>query len=114
MSKGRTEPLDSSLITHRSSLPPPPGVCPVCGADVPPGALACPECGADAETGWNEEATATDGLDLPDNDFNYDEFVKREFAEEMAPGGWRRQMLWIAAGLIAALVGTVIWNATRK
>lgn len=81
---------------------------------MPPDALACPECGADHETGWNEEATATDGLDLPGGDFNYDEFVKREFGEELAPGGWRWQMLWIAAGLSAALVGTVLWIAMRK
>ncbi len=40
--------------------------CPVCGAEVPARALACPECGADERTGWNEEATLYDGLDLPD------------------------------------------------
>jgi hypothetical protein len=42
-----------------------PEVCPACGAEVPPRALACPECGADERTGWNEEATRYDGLDLP-------------------------------------------------
>ncbi len=94
--------------------PTPPETCPICGSEVPPDALACPDCGADDRTGWNEEATATDGLDLPDGDFNYDEFVKREFAEELAPGGWRRQMLWIAAGLIVALAGAIVWTAIRK
>ena len=62
----------------RNSLPPP-SVCPVCGAGVPEKALACPECGADHETGWNEEATAGDGLDLPETEFDYNAFVKREF-----------------------------------
>ena len=59
-----------------------PEICPVCGADVPPGAIVCPDCGADHETGWNEEATRYDGLDIPDEDFNYDEYVKREYPDK--------------------------------
>jgi hypothetical protein len=43
----------------------PPEECPVCGADVPRGARACPGCGADERSGWNEEETLYDGLDLP-------------------------------------------------
>lgn len=92
----------------------PPEVCPICGADVPPDALACPDCGADHRTGWNEEATATDGLDLPDADFDYEAFVKREFGDAPAPGASRRRTLWIAAGVIAALVGAVIWATAQK
>lgn len=53
-------------MAKRSSTP---EVCPVCHEDVPPGSLACPECGADHRSGWNEEATYLDGLDLP----NFDE-----------------------------------------
>jgi predicted nucleic acid-binding Zn ribbon protein len=44
----------------------PPIECPVCGAAVPRGARACPGCGADERTGWNEDTTRYDGLDLPD------------------------------------------------
>ena len=47
----------------------PPESCPVCGERVPRGAAACPGCGADERTGWNEEATRYDGLDLPDEAF---------------------------------------------
>jgi len=43
-----------------------PEICPACGAEVPPQARACPECGADERTGWNEDETQYDGLDLPD------------------------------------------------
>ena len=44
----------------------PPTECPVCGEAVPRGARACPGCGADERSGWNEEATRYDDLDLPD------------------------------------------------
>ncbi len=50
----------------------PPTECPVCGDDVPRGAKSCPGCGADERTGWNEEATRYDGLNLPDDAFDED------------------------------------------
>jgi hypothetical protein len=62
---------------------PAPEICPNCGADVPPNAKSCPDCGSCEETGWSE-AAETDHLDLPDDEFNYDEFVKREFGGEKA------------------------------
>lgn len=46
-----------------------PAECPVCGADVPPRALSCPHCGADERTGWHEDSTRYDGVDLPDSAF---------------------------------------------
>jgi len=50
----------------------PPHECPVCGETVPRGAKACPGCGADGRSGWDEEATRYDGLDLPDEAFKDD------------------------------------------
>lgn len=47
----------------------PPNECPVCGAAVPRTAHACPECGADERSGWNEDDTRYDGLDLPSGAF---------------------------------------------
>jgi hypothetical protein len=58
-----------------------PEVCPNCGAEVPARAKACPACGADEATGWSEDVYAS-GLDLPDENFNYDEFVDREFGHK--------------------------------
>lgn len=55
-----------------------PEVCPNCGAEVPPNAKACPACGSDEQTGWSESAQAQ-GLDLPDQEFDYHDFVEREF-----------------------------------
>jgi hypothetical protein len=46
-----------------------PAECPVCGADVPSNARACPGCGADERTGWNDDDTRYDGLDLPGSAF---------------------------------------------
>lgn len=62
-------------------MKPPPEICPQCGAEVPEKALCCPECGSDYETGWSDEATGQ-RLRLPDEDFDYDEFVKEEFGEQ--------------------------------
>jgi hypothetical protein len=84
--------------------PQPPEACPVCGEAVPRGSLACPECGADHRSGWKEDAGTHDGLDLPDKDFNYDEFVRDEFG---GPSKFtaRKAAWWIAAAilLLAAL-----------
>ena len=80
-----------------------PEICPVCGEDVPPRALACPECGADHNSGWREDAAAYDGVDLGEDDFNYDEFVREEFGTGTKPAGIST-MWWVTAiVLLAAL-----------
>lgn len=81
-----------------------PEICPNCGADVPPKARACPECGADEKTGWSEKAAA-ERLGLPDDEFDYDEFVKEEFGDKKQPTrppiGW---FWWVVAvGLLIAI-----------
>ena len=80
----------------------PPAVCPTCGAVVPPDARACPECGADDETGWSETAYAPQP-DLPDEEFDYDEFAKREFSggEEASA---KKPVWWILAAIVALLL----------
>jgi hypothetical protein len=79
----------------------PPETCPNCGAEVPPKAKACPECGADEQTGWSESAR-TGGLDLPDENFEYDEFVKREFGDESPVPRGVHWFWWVIAVLVAA------------
>lgn len=81
----------------------PPEVCPVCGEDVPPNALACPECGACHNSGWKEDADVYDGLDLPDDDFDYDDFVKREFGGEAKPAE-SKLIWWVTAGVLLLLL----------
>ena len=84
----------------------PPAFCPNCNTAVPSGAHACPECGADEETGWGEDAHAQ-SLGIPDEDFDYDEFVEREFGEEK-PGVKPQGLHWfwwlVGLGLLAALI----------
>ncbi len=84
----------------------PPEICPHCGAEVPPNAKACPACGSDEQTGWSEKARY-DSLDLPEENFDYDDFVKREFkGEKPVPRGihW---FWWLVALLLIGLV--LLW-----
>lgn len=78
--------------------------CPVCGEDVPRGAAACPGCGADERTGWNEEATRYDGLDLPSEAFN--ERTEAVARREHARGPW----LVVAVSLLVLLIITFVFR----
>jgi hypothetical protein len=83
----------------------PPETCPNCGASVPARAKSCPECGACEESGWNEEA-AGGNLDIPEETFDYDEFVKREFGpRRLLPHG----IPWFWAGLSLVLAILLAW-----
>ena len=89
-----------------------PGVCPVCGEEVPRGALACPECGADHNSGWREDADTYDGVDLPEHDFNYDDFVKREFGSRAKPAAIK-PVWWITAILLIVAFIVIYFYAAR-
>ncbi len=88
----------------------PPGDCPVCGEFIPAGRKSCPHCGSDERSGWSEE-TQNDALDLPDEDFNYREFVEEEFGA----GGRRTRpsLLWwlVGLGLAAALIWILVFRS---
>ena len=71
---------------------------------MPRNARACPGCGSDSATGWSEEARA-DGLDLPDEEFNYDDFVKNEFGLKGAlPHGVPWFWWLVGVGLVLAFL----------
>jgi hypothetical protein len=92
-----------------------PEICPACGAEVPSQARACPECGADEKTGWNEEATEYDGLDLPDESTEYRDEVPSQSDDPQKwsrPKGlpWHWWLLGIALLVILAYaILTVRW-----
>ncbi|HVV01314.1 MAG TPA: hypothetical protein VHH88_08110, partial [Verrucomicrobiae bacterium] len=73
----------------------------------PPGAKACPECGSDEQTGWSDEARSS-GLGLPDEHFDYDEFVRNEFGREGTVPRGIHWFWWLVGVLVAAAV-VVLW-----
>ena len=88
-----------------------PDECPVCGAIVPSRARACPECGADEKTGWDEEATRYDGLDLPgeisagDQDFSNENKRPRTDSNGLA---W----YWWVVGIF--LIVVLLWQILAR
>jgi hypothetical protein len=79
-----------------------PEICPNCGAEVPQRAKACPECGSDEKTGWSEAAAAS-GLNLPDEEFDYDDFTKREFGGQ-TPKPRGIAWFWWVVGVVILVV----------
>jgi len=72
---------------------------------VPPRARACPACGADEQTGWSE-AARYDHLDLPNEDFDYDDFVKQEFGGDKPTPRGVHWFWWLVA--IALAIGLLL------
>jgi hypothetical protein len=76
--------------------------CPVCGEEVPANAKSCPDCGACEKSGWSEDLDSS-GLDLPDEDFDYEKFVGEEFGGVAKKSG--KTWLW---AIVAVLVLTAL------
>ena len=89
-----------------------PSICPVCGAEVPPNARACPNCGADERTGWDEEATRYDGLDLPESAFEDADAEKISDGDDRATARtpW---FTWIAAALVLLAIAALVIRSVR-
>ncbi|MBE2282302.1 MAG: hypothetical protein IAE77_02435 [Prosthecobacter sp.] len=82
----------------------PPGQCPVCGEWVSKGAVACDDCGSCEKSGWSGN-THADGLDLPDDEFDYDDFIAREFGSNPArKTGVSNLWWWVALALLITFV----------
>lgn len=81
--------------------------CPNCGADLPKGAKVCPECGSDERTGWSDESSVG-GLDLPDEEFDYDSFVENEFGGSK-PKPKNISWLWWIVGVGLIIGFTVLF-----
>jgi hypothetical protein len=75
--------------------------CPVCGEDVPAKAKACPHCGACEKSGWNVEGRGADGLDLPDDDFDYEKFAREEFGSPVKLQA--KQLFWKVTAVVILL-----------
>ncbi len=83
----------------------------MCGEDVPRDSLACQECGADHNSGWRGDVDIYDAVDLPGEDFNYDEFVKQEFGSSLKSAAIKT-FWWITAiVLFVALIAIYFYAA---
>lgn len=89
-----------------------PDFCPYCGTEIPEKARACPGCGSCEKTGWSENADAQ-RLDLPDEEFDYEDFVNREFnTPARRPPGIRK--LWWAVGIFLLLAAAISFIASLR
>ncbi len=88
--------------------------CPHCGADVPVGATFCRECGASEGAGWGEEEWSEDDFSggySAEDDFDYDEYLRREFPEkaerraEMSP-----RAAFFALVAVLLIVSLLLWS----
>jgi zinc-ribbon domain len=85
----------------------PPPICPNCGAVVPADAKVCPACGADENMGWDEEAYGPNP-DLPDEEFDYEDFKKREFGSR-SPVPHGIPIFWWIVAIVALIAFLFLW-----
>jgi hypothetical protein len=104
---GRTA---ENTMTNKKRIRPP-EVCPVCGEDVPCDVQACPECGADHSSGWRDDAVRYDGVDLPEDGFDYDAFVRQEFGSQAKPA--ELKTVWWIVGIALLVVLVFYFFAVR-
>ena len=86
--------------------------CPSCGAEVRVGSSRCFRC--QPQRSW-EQDEACDGLDLPDSeeDWDYEDFVRREFdAGGRPPGTVRIRPIWVVVAV--GLVLVMLWTAVAR
>jgi hypothetical protein len=74
--------------------------CPECGAEVYPNAFGCRACGARKENGRWMQSSTYDGVDLPDDYFDYDEFIREEFGGENSGSCSGMQLFWWVVAVI--------------
>jgi hypothetical protein len=84
--------------------------CPNCGAELPRGAKFCRECGASDDSGWGDEAEeGFAGGGYSDDDFDYDEFVEREFPENAPSRGWRPKKVALLVIAVLVCLALLMW-----
>ncbi len=83
-----------------------PEICPNCNAPVPRGAKCCPECGSDEKTGWSDSAYASN-LGIPDDNFDYEQFVQDEF--EQSPKPRSIHWIWWITAILMVLLFLFFW-----
>jgi hypothetical protein len=91
--------------------------CPACGKSLSPNARSCGGCGARREGNEWFGPEAWDGLGLEDEEFDYGDFLRREFGDAGAGRGhWlhrmnpKERLWWITAViLLLAFILAFVW-----
>lgn len=74
-------------------------ICPQCGNEVRVGSRGCKNCAPVEASGKDDYL---DGIELPDEEFDYDEFTEREFGGKVKPRDIKP--LWWVTGVIVFVV----------
>jgi hypothetical protein len=89
-------------------------LCPFCESVVRVG-KPCPKCrppkvkAKRAKRSWEQDSSA-DGLDLPEEEFDYDAYVAREFGKGPHHQTGMKWYWWVlAVAVLAAMLGSVLW-----
>ncbi|MEC5129576.1 hypothetical protein VSU19_22635 [Verrucomicrobiales bacterium BCK34] len=84
--------------------------CPECDADVSPNARGCHACGARKENGRWMRSAIYDGIGVDgDDDFDYDDFVEREFGSGRSRKTPKEKFWWVVAVFVLLVF---IWMVT--
>ncbi|MEZ6129975.1 MAG: hypothetical protein R3C59_14930 [Planctomycetaceae bacterium] len=78
--------------------------CPFCGEDVMAGAKVCRACGASDDCGWQE----SDEFDTATDDFDYEEFVSREFPDSDGEHRAASPPTWVRLVILAIIVSFLL------
>jgi uncharacterized membrane protein YvbJ len=74
--------------------------CPHCGAEIRAGAKFCRHCGSSDSDGWRNEQDWGDDAD----DFDYEQFVEREFGTSQTNTAIAPFWRWVAMVLLILFV----------
>lgn len=80
---------------------------------MPAKAQVCPECGADERTGWDEEATLYDGLDLPASAFENEKASRGDKPPDRSREPRKFSLFWWGIGLCITFLITYLVLAGR-
>jgi hypothetical protein len=96
-------------------------ICPSCGTEVRVGSKTCAKCASERATKkWGaveerkpwEQAETYDGLDLPDDEFDYAKFLEEEFGSAPKRSG-KEWFWWSTAVLLLAVMAWFFVSALR-
>ena len=76
-------------------------VCAHCGAELACASTVCRECGASEDSGWSDGEVASTEED--EDDFDYDDFLRREFPSHAAAPRWGSPKTWLTAIIVLLL-----------